>query len=488
MTDSATTSGCGPACASEGCASTGADGAFAVVLVNPYELGRQPFGLAEPAAWLGADGFDVRCLDLSLERLEPAVLDGAGLVAIYVAMHTATRIAVEAIPRIRALAPDAHVCAYGLYAPVNEALLRELGVETVLGGEFEPALQSLARRLRAGDDGPQREPVVERGKVDFVRPDRSLLPALERYAHLRLPDGTTRTVGFAEASRGCKHLCRHCPVVPVYEGRFRVVPVEVVMDDIRQQVAAGATHISFGDPDFLNGPTHALRVVRALHREFPELSYDATIKVEHLIGSASLLPELRATGCLFVTSAVESVDDAVLEHLAKGHTGTDFDRAHALLQDAGIGLAPTFVAFTPWTTLEGYRALLARLVDLELVNSVPPVQLAIRLLVPAGSYLLRLEGFRDLVEDFDAGVLGYPWRHADPRVDTLHREVQAWVERAEGEGLGRRTMFRHTWELAHSYLGIPAPALPEALGPPVPSLSEPWYCCAEPTEQQLQSF
>ena len=195
---------------------------FTVVLINSYELGRQPFALAEPAALLKRAGFAVSCLDLSLQTLEARILEGARLVALYVGMHTATRIAVEAVPRIRQLVPQAHLCAYGLYAPMNEALLRALGVGTVLGGEAEPALVSLCQRLRANGSGAaQREPVISLGKVPFVVPDRSVLPKLSHYARLVLPDGSERVCGFAEASRGCKHLCRHCPVVPVYEGTFR---------------------------------------------------------------------------------------------------------------------------------------------------------------------------------------------------------------------------------------------------------------------------
>src|SRR3989338_7809664 len=360
-----------------------------VVLINPYELGRQPFGLAQPAAWLRRAGCEVHCLDLTLQRLEPEVLRDARVVAIYVAMHTATRIAMEAIPRIRAIAPPAHLCVYGLYAPMNEKLLRDLGADTVLGGEIEPALVSLVQRLRSGGGQVQTEPVVNLSKIEFLTPDRHGLPALTRYAHLQLPDGSRRTVGFAEGTRGCKHLCRHCPVVPVYNGVFRVIPVEVVLADVRQQVAAGAQHISFGDPDFFNGPTHALKLVQALHAEFPGISYDATIKIQHLINHAEMLPVLKATGCLFITAAVESVDDRVLEILAKNHTNDDFARAVALCRAAGIALAPTFVAFTPWTTLEGYVALLKRLLELDLVESMPPIQLAIRLLLPQGSLLLE---------------------------------------------------------------------------------------------------
>jgi radical SAM superfamily enzyme YgiQ (UPF0313 family) len=460
-----------------------------VVLINPYELGRQPFGLAEPAAWLKREGCEVQCLDLSLQMLEPEVLAGADLVAIYVAMHTATRIAVAALPRIQQLAPHAHLCVYGLYAPMNEALFRELGVGTVLGGEVEPALISLVRRLKSDKAGIQTEPVVSLAKIDFVLPDRSGLPALTRYAHLITPEGGSKIVGFAEGSRGCKHLCRHCPVVPVYQGKFRILPVEVVMADIRQQVAAGAQHISFGDPDFLNGPTHAERLVRALHAEFPQVTYDATIKIQHLLAHPELLPLLKQTGCLFITSAIESVDDAVLEKLAKNHTNADFGRAVQLVRAAGIALAPTFVPFTPWTSLEGYIALLARLVELDLVESVPPIQLAIRLLVPQGSELLKLPGFMEYLNAFDPKLLGYPWQHADARVDALQKDIQAWVAEAETNGISRRDSFARIWQLAHTAAGLNPPALPET-GVVVPAarLSEPWYCCAEPTDQQLQSF
>ncbi len=474
----------------------GATAPFEVVLINPYELGRQPFALAEPAAWLKREGFAVTCLDLSLQKLDSEVLVDAGLVALYVGMHTATRIAVQALPRIRRLAPKAHVCVYGLYAPMNEALLRGLGVGAVLGGELEPALVSLCQRLRThgthgtatGTQMSQSEPVISLGKVAFEVPDRSVLPKLSRYAHLVLPDGSTRVAGFAEGSRGCKHLCRHCPVVPVYQGKFRIVPADVVMADIRQQVREGATHISFGDPDFFNGPTHALRLARALNEAFPDVTFDATIKIQHLIDHAELLPELRRCGCLFITSAVEAVDDDILRLLAKNHTGRDFDRAVARTREAGIALAPTFVAFTPWTTLEGYIALLERLLELQLVESVPPVQLTIRLLVPEGSYLLQLPGFEEKLMAFDPKLLGYPWRHPDPRVDRLQQDLQARVARCEQEGLPRREVFAAIWRTAHEAAGRPSPNLAANLGSPIPRLSEPWYCCAEPTETQLQSF
>ena len=460
-----------------------------ISLINPYELGRQPFGLAEPAAFLQAAGHTVRCCDLSIQKLDSCLDETTGIVAIYIAMHTATRIAVEALPKIRQLAPQASLCVYGLYAPMNAELFRSLGVGTVLGGEFETGLVSMARRIQAGEGDTQTEAETSLEKISFMAPDRSKLPPLSQYARLINPDGSEKTVGFVETTRGCKYLCRHCPVVPVYQGKFFVIPADIVLNDIRAQVQAGAQHISFGDPDFFNGPGHALRIVRTLHQEFPALTYDATIKIEHIVRYPEEIKALKETGCLFILSAVEAVDDTILELLDKGHSREDFINALAFLRETDINLAPTFVAFTPWTTLDIYLELLEHIVTWQLIESVAPVQLSIRLLIPAGSYILKLDGLDDIVGDFDAGILGHPWRNPDPRVDELQQQVQSWVTKAESDGLSRPQSFLEIWRLAHLQAGKTVPELNlEHAGKPVPRLSENWYCCAEPTCEQLLSF
>lgn len=465
-------------------ANTRAPSGARVVLVSPYELGRQPFNLAQPAAWFARAGIALACLDLSQQKLEPAVLKDAGFVAIYLGMHTATRIAAAALPKIRALAPQARIAAFGLYAPVNAAWLKSLGVEAIFGGESEPDLLDWVQSGVAPADT-----VVRRDKIEFLLPDRRGLPALHRYAKLILADGSEKVTGFAEATRGCKHVCRHCPVVPVYQGKFRAVPVDIVLADIAQQVEIGAQHISFGDPDFLNGPTHAMKVAEALHARFPDLSWDATIKIEHLLDHAELLPRLKACGLLFIVAAVESIDDAILERLDKGHTRAGFEQALARVRELDIALAPTFVPFTPWTTLAGYRDLLAALLRLQLVEAVPPIQLAIRLLVPQGSYLLHLPEFAAQVGAFDDAMLGYPWQADDARTDRLQADIMAWVMAAEQAGLPRAEVFAGIWQRTHAALGETPPPLESAqLGRVIPHHSEPWYCCAEPTETQLASF
>jgi hypothetical protein len=268
---------------------------------------------------------------------------------------------------------------------------------------------------------------------------------------------------------------------------------EIVMEDIRRQVAAGAQHISFGDPDFFNGPTHALAIVQEMHREFPNLSYDATIKIEHLLNHAHHLPMLRDTGCLFVTSAVESVDDLVLDRLAKGHTRAEFVQVVEIFRDLGMTLQPTFVPFSPWTTPRSYLDLLQVLADQDLIENVAPIQLAIRLLIPAGSRLLDLAEIRDNVEAFDAAALVYPWKHSDPGVDALAGEVSGIVEREEKLRRNRAEIFTQIWDAAARFVDD-APKIPNALlasqsqRAAIPHMNEPWYCCAEPSSDQLVSI
>ncbi|HMQ29550.1 MAG TPA: CUAEP/CCAEP-tail radical SAM protein [Chloroflexaceae bacterium] len=473
-----------------------------VVLISTYELGHQPFGLASPAAWLRRAGAEVVCLDTAVQQLDRAAVAGAAMIGVYVPMHTATRLAADLLPELRALAPRALIVCYGLYAPLNAAYLLERGADRCVGGEFEAELVALFEE-RTKDQGPktnsrdrgsagQGSPesgsgssasapspssLVSLDRLAFVPPERGGLPGLSAYATLITPEGP-RLTGYTEASRGCKHRCRHCPIVPVYGGRFRVVPREVVLEDVRRQVAAGARHITFGDPDFLNGPGHAMPLVRALHAEFPGLTYDVTVKVEHLLRHAELLPELRATGCALVTSAVEALDDAILARLDKGHTRADVARAVALLRQAGLPLNATFVAFTPWTTRAVYRAFLADVAALGLVPSVSPVQYTIRLLIPAGSRLLELDEVRALAGPFDRAALAHPWRHPDPAVDRLQRAAMRLAQGSGPRGESRETFFTRLLALAEEHLGAAPPVAPEHLvpRPPIPSMSEPWYC------------
>ena len=437
-----------------------------VLLVSTYELGHQPFGLASPRAWLTRAGHDVACADLAVEALPEGPAREADLVAFYLPMHTATRLALPVIEQVKRMNPRARLACYGLYAPINAELLRSLGVEAIAGGEFESGLVQLA-------EGGSAQPIsLER--QSFLTPQRDGLPGLDRYAKLR-QNGDAKLVAYTEASRGCKHVCRHCPVTPVYNGTFRIVDRSTVLDDLRQQIAAGATHVTFGDPDFFNGPKHAMAIVESLHAEFPAITYDATIKIEHLRKHRQLLPRLKETGCLFVTSAVESLDDEVLAKLEKNHTRRDFEEVAREMRAIGLALQPTFIAFTPWTTMAGYRDLLRSLAELELVEQVSPVQLALRLLITAGSRLLELPDILAAAGAFDSKALVYPWKHPDPEMDALSTRIFLLVSERQAQKHPRAEIFAAVWDLAGA-----GPAPQFLAGPPAAYVDEPWYCCAEP--------
>ncbi len=264
----------------------------------------------------------------------------------------------------------------------------------------------------------------------------------------------------------------------------------MVLEDIRRQVAAGAQHITFGDPDFFNGIRHAMELVEAFHREFPSSTYDVTIKIEHLLKHKEHLPTLRDTGCLFVISAVESVDDAVLGFLDKGHTREDFLHVVKTFRELDMTLHPTFVPFTPWTTTDGYLDLLRVIAEQGVIENVAAIQLGIRLLIPEGSRMLELEEVRRLVGPFDPESLAYPWKNADPRLDALSEAVQEIAAAAERQKESRLVTFERIWKAAHAAAALPTPQISLSTHSQVgvPFLSEPWYCCAEPTRDQLVSI
>ena len=455
-----------------------------VALLSSYELGHQPLGLAAPAAALRARGHDVSCLDLSVEPLDEARLRDADLIALSVPMHTAARLALRLVPSLRAANPRALLALYGLYASLlDDRLPAGSAVDAVAGGEYEPALCALADSVAAGAPFSANGAGLG-GAPDFPRqhyplPDRSGLPPLERYARLEAGERVALT-GYVETTRGCAHRCTHCPWTAVYEGRLRLVPPEVVLADIEQLVGLGARHITFGDPDLFNAVRHTLEIASELHRRHPDLTFDATIKVEHLLRHGALLPELRALGCLFVTSAFESTNDEVLRQFRKGHTRADLDAAVRLCAEAGLALRPTWVAFTPWGTAEDLLDLLEFIETRGLVGHVAPVQYGLRLLVPPGSALITPLRAQGLLGGYDAEALSYGWAPHDPRVDALQARIAKIVEQvAHGGGardLGEifARVKRAALEAVHGRSAAREVVPPRQ--PVAPGLTESWFC------------
>lgn len=466
-----------------------------ILLVSCYELGHQPLGVAWPLAFLQRAGFNPCALDLSVQKLDLEMVRQARLVGISVPMHTALRLGVHVARRIRETNSKCHICFFGLYAQLNVEYLLSIVADSVIGGEIEEALVNLVKSMESGspidvpgvslERSPQK-PLLRR--INFPLPERDLLPSLERYAKLQI-EGEQRLAGEVQASRGCKHFCLHCPIPPVYQGKFFVVPREVVLQDIRNLVRAGARHITFGDADFLNGPGHSLAVVRSMNREFPHLTFDFTAKIEHILKFRDLFPGMSRLGCLFVISAVESLSDKVLAKLRKGHMRQDFFEALPILRKCGITLRSSWVAFTPWTSLEDYCDMLDTVKNQGLVGDVDPVQYSIRLLIPPDSSLLEHSDIREYIDELDQANFYYRWTHPDSRMDDLHRSVSQRVEEAVGRGEDPAVTFEAIRSLAFQKLGRFKgwhAQIEYGHGRhPSPRLTESWFCCAEPTQEQL---
>ena len=457
-----------------------------ILLVSCYELGHSPFHLASLLAMLRQADYHAVAVDTSVETLTDEAIQNARFVGISVPMHTALRLGEQIARRVRAVNPSAHICLYGLYALLNADYLLQDTIDSAIGGEYEVPLLGLVAALNEQrvSDVPgvhtrtqKSGPWIER--TPFLVPDRQSLPSPDKYARLQIGD-EIRLAGYTETTRGCKHTCLHCPVTPIYNGRFFAVPVTTVLADIRAQVAQGVQHITFGDPDFWNGPTHALRVVRAMHQEFPEVTFDATIKVEHLLKQRHLLPEMRDLGCVFVVSAVESLNDDVLLHLDKGHTAADVIEVFDGMQHVGIPLRPSLLPFSPWETLESYKALLDFFEERHLIEHIDPVHLSIRLLIPPGSALLNEPDSAAWLGELDAAEYTYRWRHPDPRMDELQRKIAQQVEQAECSQGNTVETFLRVKSLVYAAQGTRL-SLFKALrsyGKPriLPHLTESWFC------------
>lgn len=454
-----------------------------ILFLSCYELGHPPHSVALALGLCANSGIDCAAQDLSVERLSPELLSGASLIVVSAPMHTALRLGLELLPLCKRLAPNAKIAFYGLYASLNEEHLFSLGVDFVIGGEAEAAIVLLYQAL-SGKEITQvpgvsmresrAKPIIE--KLPFVAPAREKLPPLERYAKLDTGE-EQRIAGYTEASRGCLHKCTHCPIPPVYKGRFFVIPASVVLSDIEAQVAQGASHITFGDPDFLNGPKHAISIARALHKSFPSLTFDFTAKVEHLLRHRELLPELVSYGAIFVVSAFESLSDEVLFRLQKGHTRADILAVLPILADAKLPVRPTWVPFTPWSSLDDICALFAFAQSASLVENIDPIQYTIRLLIPPGSLLLQDESLRRQLSPLDANALAYPWRHPEPAMDALCSAMQARVELGAQRQESNEDLFLALRALAFAAAGREAaPFSLRARKRPPPRLTEAWFC------------
>lgn len=481
-----------------------------ILLVSCYELGHPSFGVALLAGFLEKAGFSADTIDISVVPISKEKLLRAKLLGISVPMHTALRIGVKVAEQARKINPTCQIAFFGLYASLNADFLLKHLANFIIGEEEEMPLrgqralrgeEAFVKIVQALSDSdpndkahPQRPNEAAHLAGARCPPSRTTLPPLSKYAHLE-KDGTRYLAGYVEASRGCRHLCRHCPIPPVYGGRFTIIPEEILVEDIAAQVALGAEHITFGDPDFLNGPNHSLKIVRQMHERFPALTFDFTAKIEHLLQYQNLIPEFVALGCIFIISAVESLCHAVLRHLDKGHTRTDVIKAIKIVHENGIALRPSLVPFTPWESLDSYIDLFDFAEHYQMIHHIDPVQYTVRLLIPPGSLLLSEPAMIPYLGPLVQESFTYQWKHPDSRMDVLQKQVSHEVEQMTASNANSEDIFYQLKATAiamaegRSMVNL---SLPPTGTKPVkrdhglpPRMTESWFCCSEPTENQI---
>ena len=454
-----------------------------VLAVSTYELGHQPLVLARLASILDIHGIEYSLVDNSVanrsfESPDDFTLAGGQApthLILSVPMHTATQLGKKIAERAKALfGSKLTVIALGMYSKVALST----------GTHFDAGIATLDLQSVSGALGIES---AEQPHTEKLIPNRSSLPSISNYAYLVTENGK-RLVGYVESTVGCAHSCKHCPVPVIYHGRFKAIPSQLVLSEIDDLVRKGSEHITFGDPDFLNGPAHALKIIREMHQRHPELTFDATIKVEHVLEHPDIWDEMSQAGLQFIVSAFEHTSDYILKKLDKGHTKADIINALTILRKSGIEVRPSLLPFTPWTDRDNLLELIEFIFEYDLIQSIDPVQLGIKLLVPLDSLLLS-----DQEVDFgpwDPDLLSFQWHNRNRTIDELQTILSAIAQESETTQKDPLQTFHEMREAAYSHFGAKAPEIniiSSAIGPK-PHLSESWFCCAEPTEQQLGTF
>ena len=443
-----------------------------LLLVSTYELGRQPVHVASPAALLRRNGHHVAVLDLAIEPMSPEILDEVDAVGISVPMHTAKRLADELTAEIRDREPTMPIAHYGLYAGAGDT---DSDVVSI-AGEYESGLESWLASIDSG--APMAHNPLAKSK--FAVPDRTGLPQLTSYARVETESGT-KLAGAVEATHGCRHRCRHCPLPVVYDGRIRAVSPDTVLADIDGLVDSGAEHVTFGDPDFFNAPAHNLAILEAAHKSHPELTFDTTIKVEHLLRHRDRLADLVDMNVLFVVSAFESVDDWTLGVLDKGHSRSDMELLIETARGVGLAIRPTWLPFFPWTKPGDVAGIFGFISDHDLVGATDPVQMAIRLLIPRGSLLEDHPAVRPYLTAYNSKMLSWDWEFEHQETEGLFMELADVAAEASGCGLETTETLSRMAGVVGQIADLAFDTKPATF---VPRLTESWFCCAEPTAEQ----
>lgn len=406
---------------------------FKILLVSNFEGGFQPMSVASAITPLVKAGFDVSVLDTYVDGIKEEMFDAPDMVAISIPLFDALFAGIEIANLVRQRNPRAHITFFGQYATINAYRLAGKYSDTCVVGEWDTPLVSLARHLSGDtqlmlpgivdasivDRGEKIHPYMSRDEIHL--PTRDMLPPLHKYPQKQVETmlGVTGAiVGSTEIARGCHHKCLYCSVYAAYDGKVNLINEDLVIEDVRNLVKGGMTHLTFVDADFFNAKHHGINILRKLHAEFPELTYDFTLRVDHILENKETLQEMATLNVKFVTSALEFPTQEVLDAVAKYTSLEDIEEAVSFLRGTGIKLNPTFIMFNPWIGLEDLAAFRAFVEKNDLDNIIDPIQYETRLHLYKGSPLLNTPSVQAL--ELTEQEFHVDWKHPDPRVDELY--------------------------------------------------------------------
>ncbi len=460
-----------------------------VLLVSTYDLGNQPTTIARHAAHLAAGGHKIKTLDLAIEDFDIEATTWADAVAISIQMHTSAKIALNLVGNLRDSGFKGKIIYFGLSAHLGELLFSQGQIDAIFSGESETAFSSYLNQLESGES-PAKVNLKLLEKVNHLVPLRSKLKPLDEYSHI-IWGNKSLVVGPIETTRGCSHGCLHCPVPQVYNKRVRKIDLSTLIDDIDQLVEMGAEHISFNDPDFLNIPAHSELVVSTMRKRHPDLTFDATIKIEHIVKYKKLMRQFKESGLILVQSAFETMDDEVLDLLEKGHNADEAKKAIDFAKSIDLSLRPSWIPFSPWTTYQSIADIVNFSIQYDVLSESDPIQWTIKLLVPKGSLLLANAKLAPIFRDYDEERFTFCYDYIHPELDHLQQYLARFMENSQSCEDSLATL-KGLYLIIKEHLGtysnstlIDFPS--GVISNNNPRRSESWFCCAEPTAIQLKS-
>lgn len=409
-----------------------------ILLVSNFEGVYQPQTVATATTPLLEEGFRVSVLDTYVEGIKSEYFAEPNLVAISVPLFDSINSAVEVAKRVRETNSDAHITFFGQHATIQSSRLAGKYGDTCVVGEWEEPLLGLARHIYGNLPLHEVPGVVTGTQLQLVNgqtwypymprnhfrlPSRCLLPSLDKYPLHQVDKlcGGKQVVGATEIARGCHHKCLYCSVFAAYGGKVLLIPEDLIVEDVGNLVKGGMTHLTFIDADFFNAKHHGIKILRRLHTEFPELTYDFTTRVDHIRENKEYIREMEGLGVRFITSALEFPSQVVLDAVAKQASLEDIEGAVAFMRSTEIKLNPTFIMFNPWISLEDLMRFRTFVESNELDEIIDPVQYETRLYLYKGSPLLQLPSVQGLV--LTEREFHYDWKHPDPLVDELYEQV-----------------------------------------------------------------